>query len=92
MSTTFTAYEDRVAANELRAEIRAALSRALAAITPDAREISVHIDGNTARIGTGSVRFGRGSPKIWVASLQSFVYATPRLLDTIAREAGVVSV
>lgn len=84
-----TPSEDLAATNALRAEIRAALNRALGGLKPDAREISMHIDGVTVKIGIGTVRLGRGSPKIWVASLQSLVCATPRLLDAIARETGL---
>jgi len=43
-STDYTAHEDLAAANELRAEIRAALQRTLAGIKPDAPEISVGAD------------------------------------------------
>jgi hypothetical protein len=83
----YTAHEDLVAAKELRAEIRAALRQALAAIKADAREISIGVDGAIVRIGIGKRRIGRGAPKIWMASRQSLVYVTPRLLNAIAREA-----
>lgn len=89
MSTIYTANENRVAANQLRAEVRCALQRALAEAVPNAREVAVHVDGRTVRIGIGTVRLGRGAPKIWVCSLASLQYATPRLLDGIAREAGL---
>jgi hypothetical protein len=81
-----SAHEDLVAANELRAEIRAALRRALCAIKPDAGEISLGIKGVVVKIGIG--RPARGS-RIWVTSLATLQCTTPRQLDAIAREAGL---
>jgi hypothetical protein len=91
VSTMFTEpyseHEDRAALNELRPQIRAALERALAT-TKMAKpsEISIVFDGVVVKIGIG--RPARGS-RIWVTSLATLRCPTPRLLDAIAREAGL---
>lgn len=90
-TTDFTSHEDREAISELRAEVRHALCRALAEAVPNAREILVGVDGCTVKIGIGTVRLARAAPRIWVSSLASLRYPTPRLLDAVAREAGLLA-
>jgi hypothetical protein len=75
-STDYTAHEDLVAAKELRAEIRAVLRRALAAIKADACEISIGVDGVIVRIGSGKVRAGCGAPNC--GSRRGSLLSTPR--------------
>jgi hypothetical protein len=91
VSTMFTEpyseHEDRAALKGLRPEIRAALQRALAAMKViEPHEIPIVFDGVVVKIGIG--RPARGS-RIWVTSLATLRCPTPRLLDAIAREAGL---
>jgi hypothetical protein len=58
----------------------------------DPKEVAVHIDGRTVRIGIAltSKRFiiRRLARRIWVSPVATLRYPTPQLLDAIAKPAG----
>jgi hypothetical protein len=87
---SYTAHETLAAANELRPVIRAALRRAIDAVkAADPREVVVSFEGVSVRIGIGSYRPAIGAPKIFVSSLATLRYPTNRLVDALARGAGL---